>query len=351
MNIIRTTLLFLFINLSASAQNFTAQKVAVDDNIFLPFLKGEVVGKIDSRGVYIDKIQLIIGRWPKIASPKGFKVEFYSNDSLLSINLMPYIMDGEEIATLPGSSLSLNFNSISSFFSSPLVGDIYLAPVKVSDFFGYPVYNVDGKEVTLGCKDISSLLIPVTKEEYLKSLIGHEREKGSKPISDSEIKKSDMEIQRAYKEMLKYDKKGAEEFLKQMNDFKSEYKNSSNKNILLDFYVNELNSLSPQERKDKAYYSHLSVETTGNFSGLVDPKDSESATLLVRPDLSILRREESRLGIITIRWNLSDNVSKDSPRSYKPKGKYGFALTDDIVFELYNDKGVWCEIFDLLIKR
>src|SRR5574344_94109 len=173
-------LLGLLCNTAVYSQEHSPATVTVGDDIFLPYMKGKVVNRIPQTDINSKKIFNIIRSQTSINTPQGYEVESYSDGSnrFLDISFMPYQLEEGEAVRKPGSSVIFYFNDINSIFGQPLqsgIGDIYTAPVKTSDFMGYPIYVHEGKEVIAIYKGDEPLFLPVSQEEYLTALIKAEK--------------------------------------------------------------------------------------------------------------------------------------------------------------------------------
>lgn len=336
-------------------QEFSKKTVIVGEDTFLPYLKGKVVNGIDQNAENFQKIFSLLQSQPSVSKPQGYEVDAYSNETnrLLEIYFIPYLSEsGEVVRAKAGSCLKFFLNDITALWQ-PInvdIPDIYFAPDKSGDFMGYPVYKQDDMEKTMIYKGNATLFLPVSREEYLSALIKSEENKlkqNDTPKSSSEIFS---EIQKTYSELLKTDKVAAEEFKKQMDSFKNDLSESNATENLATSYRKELARLSPSERKKQAYYSVYAMEKYGNFSGLVPEGEEGNATALVKPNDKVVQKHSHKIQLITLTWNLitptqSENVS---PRLYLPKNNFGYELTNNKIYELYNNQNLWKEIIGLV---
>lgn len=351
-------LLGLICNTTVYSQEYSSKTVTVGDNIFLPYMKGKVVNRIPQTDINSKNIFAIIQSQTSINTPQGYEVESYSDGSnrFLDIYFMPYLLKEGEVIRKPSSSINFYFNDINSIFGQPLqsgIGDIYTAPVKTADFMGYPIYGHEGQEIIAIYKSLNSasnepLFLPVSQEEYLTALIKAEekkqKENGIKVSKNEHLR----EIEKAYQKLLKIDKSAAKEFKKEMENFRKELNPNDTTKDLATSYKRELTLLSSVEKEKQAYYAIYSMEKYGNFSGLVSENDG-NAQPLVKPNYRVFpKNRNNNISLIVVRWKLTNKEHSYSPRYYQPQNKFGYPLTDDILFELYHNQDIWKKIIECI---
>lgn len=355
--IVISVFLFLFLQTTtAYAQHrppFSEKTVKVDDRIFLPFTKGEVVRKIDgSQKTVLDQICSFITAWDSIAPPQGIKVHCSGLDNSLEIYFLPYLFEeGIRYTSEGGPNLHFFLNNPLQMFGSPLVSDIFRCPQKTADFNGFPIYQTDRGEVTILSKKKIPLFIPVSQEEFLNALIKKElKNRDKNPGSDYQSTLTEME--KAYQLLLKNDREAAKEFKQQMDEFKTEM-NNSEVNIMdpVTMLEKELSGLSANERARQAWYGGPSaMEASLNLSGLVPYENRENADALVRPNPSLIDKAlKGKIQLLVIRWSVGQNTSPDKPRLYN-EGRDGFNLANNLMYQLYNSQKVWNNIFNNCIQ-
>lgn len=348
-------LLFIFSNIFVQGQEYTGKTITVDEDVFLPYMKGKVVNRIAKSDAKFQKIFNFLQSATVVSKPQGYEVEAYSNgeNQFGETYFIPYILEeGETARAGTGSSLKIFLNDIMVLWQ-PIdvnIPDIYFAPVKVGEFMSYPVYEQGGVEKTIIYKGAAPLFLPVSRGEYLTALIKSEEEKQKKngvPKSSAEMS---AEIERTYKELLKTDKAAAEEFKKQIEGFENDLADSNATEDLAASYRKELARFSPSEREKQAYYAVYAAEKYGNFSGLVPESEAGNAAALVKPNDKVFPKSSIDIQVMVVSWNFMTppQSEKNSPRLYKLRNSFGFSLTDDKIYELYNNQNLWKEIFGLV---
>lgn len=336
--------------LTLEGQELSDKRVKVGETVFLPYMKGKIIRRIPAGEINSIKIFEPLASWQKINSPKGFNAEVYSDGNNLRIDLNPFIETDDAIFNKPGSSISFYINDIQSLFSENVAENIYVSPEQISDFMGYPVYNYGKGEAIVFYSGKEPLFLPVTKEEYLSALISEEekKQKNNNVISVDENLK---EMEKAYQQLLRVDKASAEEFRKHMESFAKEISGKEPAVDLLSSLKNELNRLSPQERKKQACYSPGAMEKHRNFSGLVPENSSIKGEPLVKANPNLIINDHKNIYLIVLKMRISSLSGYDATavRLYKPTKGEGYDLTDNVLFELYNDKSIWEKII-ILVK-
>lgn len=327
---------------------FSEKTVNVKDRTFLPFTKGEVVRKISGlQKPVLDEICLIITAWDSIAPPQGMKVFCYGFDNLLEIYFLPYLFeDGVRFASEGGPNLSIYANDPRQMFGSEIAPNIFLCPQRTADFNEFPVYQTGRGEATVICKKKIPIFIPVSQEEYLKALIVKEEKKEdsySPPDHETQLH----EMEQTYQKLLKVDKEAAQEFKQQMVEFIDN--NDIQPINLVSMLKNELAGLTAEEKKRPAYHGGASaIEDYHNASGLVPYENRENADALVRPNPALIDGNiKDKIQLLVIRWSVGGNVNLDMTQLYSGERK-GFLLADRKMAELYQEKNIWKQVFQMV---
>jgi hypothetical protein len=284
--------------------------------------------------------------------PQGFKlvihsqalppVDFHSNESLsgtLRIELFVTMVCNEKPCydKKTDATVSITFNDPTRLVSTHIMDDIWLQPRRISDFFGRPVYRLlnDRREITVVSGHEIPLYLPVTREDFIMTLIRHFGEMiaedeylaaqpQSKEIelsfSDAENGKRKDNFEIAYNSMFRFDpllaRKLKENFI-QVERKLEEAKSDSTIIITESQYINmqlnvwregirklraELNAMSPSERRSQA---HWSESETMNTSGLTPPGHPGSNPVArINPQIIDNSKPETDIQLITIEWGI-----------------------------------------------
>lgn len=333
---------------SQQRPEFSEQTVEIDERVFLPYIKGEVVREINGpQKPLLDQICSIITSWDSIAPPQGVKVFCSGFDNLLEIYFLPYLFEeGNRFASEGGPNLSITVNDLNAIWDSPIVSGIFLCPQKKKDFHGYPVYQNDHQEVVIVYKKTIPLFIPVSQEDYLKALIAKEDKNEPKDLK-SDYMKALKEMEKVYEELLKTNAEAAKEFKQGIAEFKNEIAKNGNQTGVTDLTAllkKELSALSAEERNRPAYYAGaLAMEEFQNVSGLVPYVSREKGDALVRPNPSLTDNSPTNQIQLLV---ISCSIRQDNPRSHS-HGRAGFDLADDLMRKLYQEPKIWSKIFSL----
>lgn len=338
------------------SQLFSDQVVTIGDDNFMPYTRGEIEKQFEGdRKVMMEKIFEIITSWDSIHPPRGFKVDFYGSSHSLDISFSTYVNEENTKFVKGGPSFSIFINDPFLICGSPEVNDIFLLPVKVADFYGFPIYQNTRQEITVISKINEPLFVPVSCQEYLKELIIAEENKqnttGNQTVNSIEDILSEME--KSYKELLKINTAEAAVFKISMDEFRAEQKNADAgyKPVdMLQMLKRELEDMPLSQRNSPAYYSIGAIEQYGNISGLVPAEQATKEMALVRiaPAFNQWKENTSAIKLLVIHWNLgNDNSIQDKPRYYHG-GSTGFMLADNKMAQLYNQQNIWESIFKLL---
>jgi len=384
----------------------------------MPFVKGEVFShfqvdnpfglsfsKAQETGLKtrLNQLETAFSAWDKMNPPQGFKVSFYHHVSpesatsegsseiksptrltgFTELYFHAYFKNenGEKsILSEVSSGVTLWVNNTSAIAGSPLLYGIYVCPQKTADFFGFPVFQTNRQEVTVISKKGIPAYVPVSQEEYLEALIKYWREKiGEEEMSQQnpenqksikslagEKEKRRAEMEKAYRELLKYDKNAAEELKKAWQEVEETIAREgagengeitgaglsaqavSQMNQVIEELKNELNALNQQQKNQQAYYSVGAMEFYGNQSGLVPYEDRDNAEALIKinPALIDLSRPADEIQLLVLQWRVGYQ-NPDTPRFYE-EGKNGFLLADFNMAELHKQENIWKRVFELV---
>lgn len=321
---------------------YNDQGVVEEGVSFLPFRKGEVTREFSGgNNCHAARLFPIFAQCSEFNAPQGYRITARGDDRFLEMMLEPYFMEDGMVLTNGGSSLTVYFNDPARLFHLPVAGDIYPEPKQTALFNGYPVYFNGQTETTVIAHTTQPFWVPVTQQQYLEVLIVEEEARqGSQPAvtNDENLR----EIERTYQLLLKTDKAAAAEFKASMEEHVVALRSEETPKELLTMLRDELNQLPPAERNAPAYYSVGAMERYGNLSGLVPFADREWATALVRPNYSLVDKNNGSLQMMVLRWDLTtDNENPSIPRLYSNIQSTGYALADQRLLELYNNAEVW----------
>lgn len=339
----------LLLNTFVYSQEYSNKIVIKNDDSFLPFIKGKMVDRVSQKDILAQKALTILKSHSSVNKPQGYEVEAYSdiNINYLSIYFIPYILiEDKPKRANAGNELTLYFNKITSFLGLPLVSDsIYIEPLKVAEFMGYPVYEQNGYEVTLIHKTNVPLFLPVSCEEYLTTLINKEMEQ--KKMNDDVPKiQNEKEIEKTYLELLTVNRTIAEEYkmyAKKAYQELTTYISDNKRYSLVASLKKELDQLSLVNRKRQAYYSNLAIGKEDFFSGLDLENLAGDARALVKPNYQVRLDDTERIHLIVLKWKMAF-----IPRLYIPQKTFGYELVDDRMYELYQSQSVWKQIIELV---
>jgi hypothetical protein len=284
--------------------------------------------------------------------PQGFKlvihsqalppVDFHNNESLsgtLRIELFVTMVCNEKPCydKKTDATVSITFNNPTRLVSTHIMDDIWLQPRRISDFFGRPVYRLlnDRREITVVSGHEIPLYLPVTREDFIMTLIRHFGEMitedeylaaqpQSKEIelsfSDAENGKRKDNFEIAYNSMFRFDPllaRKLKENFHQAEQKLEEAKSDSTIIITESQYINmqlnvwregirklraELNAMSPSERRSQA---HWSESETMNTSGLTPPGHPGSNPVArINPQIIDNSKPETDIQLITLEWGV-----------------------------------------------
>lgn len=317
-----------------------------------------------------------IEEWDKEYMPVGYNISDEKKITAnLEIALAPYLIsNGEAVTDFHISSvLNIYLNNPYNIAGTPLMADIYTCPQVVDEFHGQSVYITNRREVTVINYTGKPLFIPVSQEDFINTLIhywkfkieGVQEQQGSLQKSEEDFYSEEARNQRnkefmeAYKELMKYDKKAAEELKRNYEESMSELNNISEKPSDLTIFENEqirllkeeMQNMTLDERKRQAYYSLGAMEKYNNVSGLLPKEYINLGDALVRINPDLVMDNPETVQLVSIHWYLLDKSDySDSPRQKSYSEDAGL-LTDNIILDMYKDKIFWENIFNLFQQK
>jgi len=393
----------LSINLIVAQNNINTVVLDSDGNKLLPYSKGKVTVKdiypdnssSSTAKLYIEKLNNFTNALKQtnlLNPPFGFEISLskwiaditdYSTSkprdiitASLEATLSP-ICKIDEAPTVDWrihSGFYIFMNNPTKLAGSPIISDIYPCPRKIADFYSYPIYSTTNGEITIINYTNKPIFLPVSQEEYINTLIADLEKKIKNDTKDKTKYKEDVdnltgneqkkqqqeEFERAYNELLKYDKKAAEEFKKSIQEANKALEASSDDlNVANEAYDNsiaihksnieklrsELAGMSTVERKRQAYYA---LEASEN-SNLLPESRKDLGEALVKINPQLVDFNSSKLQIICIEWNLSNNSIKDKPRYYKTSNNSD-SFIDSKTYQIYQDAEFWKNVLQSLGK-
>lgn len=411
--------------ISGAQQHPFSNEVVIDayGNETMPYTRGEtkrfiynssqVSGDQQSELVNeMEKVCSITSGWSKLSPPQGYNVEYkkiisvaFNNNIFESAEEDPaaFLCYSLDIAFRPfykgengtpvtsseiASGIDLDFNNPYCMVGSPLIADIYVCPRQIAEFYGYPIYRTNISEITIVSKKQMPLFIPVTQEEYIHAHIKHwedelaknqkeqrkpENQKSYRETFEEEKKERLANMEEAYNELLKVDRKMAEDFKKTSleNEAKlsaellvsqeagipdsEKFKESSNTiSDCIEELKKELSALSPSQRKLQAHYDVDAMEIYHNHSGLVPfekAKPRVNCEPLIRVNPKIVDHRNSSPQLLVLSWSIlfAGTKSCESPRFFDNDPKNYMAHAGDIgIAQLYKQQEIWEKIFQLV---
>ncbi|MBN2279834.1 MAG: hypothetical protein JXQ65_04570 [Candidatus Marinimicrobia bacterium] len=392
-------LLILFTCISVPAQN---PETIVKDNEgaeFLPYAIGNhstetnyddfLSDAIPENWVklYDEKMEEIIALFSKQRSlnpPTGFEARFNKRIDLvndqpvawLEMSFSPYFwIDQEKTADFHISSiLNIYLNDPSGISGAPVMADIFSAPQKIDEFFGYPIYLTNMGEVTWINFTDEALLVSVSQEDFLHVLINFweqqasqvEAEKNnfqeevSRFNSDEEAQQRQADFEKAYDDLLKIDKNAAEELRKAYQEVmnikveQQEGEEAFDTGIMfarqqVTLLQEELAALTPEERNRQAYYSPGAMEQSGHVSGLLPEESEDEGDALVRMNPQLFQKDLHKIQLLTIRWSLLNKEYYDKPRLC-PVSDEPIQIIDNKMLSVYQDAAFWSNLLKRLAQ-
>ena len=244
--------------------------------------------------------------------------------------------------------------------------------------------------MTITCKKQQPLFIPVSQEEFINAHISYWEKELDKNIKEQQIPENELSVRetfeseknerqaaldKAYREMLKYDKNAAEEMRKSMMEVESQLSSSMatdpdaaySKNDLLEngneiarqqieALKAELAALSSEQRNKQAHYNVNAREAYNNQSGLVPfekAKPPINCDPLVRINKNSVDANNPEPQLMVITWSIlfGSAESSSSPRFFDDDEKsYRAHAGDRAIVELYKQEEIWEKIFELVVE-
>jgi hypothetical protein len=320
--------------------------------------------------------------------PQGFKlvlysqalapVDFYENESLggsLRFELFVTMVCNEKPCydKKTDATVTISFNDPTKLAALHIMDDIWVQPRKISDFLGQPVYRLFNgrREITVVTENELPLYVPVTREDFIMTLIRHFRDiivedeylaalPQSKEtllsFSDEENGNRKADFEKAYNNMFRFDPLLARKLkdnFEQTEQKLKEAKSDSTVYITQSQYINmqlsvwkegirklraELNAMSPSERRSQA---HWSESETMNTSGLTPPGHPGSNPVArINSQVIDNSKPETDLQLITIEWG----VDTAPYASFKQ----GRSLQYHKLYEFSQCGEVWENLFSLV---
>jgi hypothetical protein len=326
---------------SYSQESYSDEPVMIDEHYFLPESRGEVKNMLSGpwKGE-IEKICSIISTWKGISPPKGFEAMFSGISSSFELAFAAYIKEDGQKMTLSGPTITFSINNPADVFGMSVVDGIYVKPVENGYFHGFPKFSASRYETVVLTKLDAPLFVPVTREEYLKSMITRALKDypQSERVTDAKVSKEIEEMEKVYRQLLEVDKAAAEEVKKAIEEIKKELKNMVTKDeeyYYPDLLKKELASMPEQERRLPAYYSLSAIDNKISVSGLVRVNDNNNADTLVKvnPALENILSQAKSTRLLTIHFQ-------------QEAGEKGFRLADSKIRELMNNESIWRKIYE-----
>ena len=339
---------------------FSDKTVKTEDGVLLmPYTKGEVKKNISGNYKPIfEKICSIITAWDSINPPQGMQIDCFGYEKRLEIYFRNYVYaDGQRFPEEGGPHLEISVNDPLSIVGRPVAPDIYLCPQQTADFQKYPIYSIGVGEVTVVTKAKIPLYVPVSQEEYLKTLIAEAEKnamKDSPTTSQDNDQATDQEMEKAYRKLLEIDKEAAENLKKEMLETKQQMlktkEEMKHENIdnppLIDFVSmlkNELATMTDEEKKRNAYYGGEGI------SQLMPYEQRQYGEALVKINPAMVQETaKSGIHLLVLSWSVSADNAADEHKPYLyNKGSKGYYHTDFLMSELYKNKEIWERIFNM----
>lgn len=320
-----------------------------DGSLLLPYTKGEVKKNITGANRQtFDKICSIIIAWDSINPLQGMEIDCFGYEKRLEIYFRNYVSaNGHKFTEEGGPHLEISVNDPLSIVGRSVTSGIYLCPQKTADFHGYPIYD-DGRIVVTKSK--TPLYVPVTQEEYLKTLIAEEEKKASKytPPGASDYQATLLEMEKTYKKLLETDKEAAEEFKQQMVEFKKEIAKEPEAGQAdtdpVFMLKKELAAMTEEEKKLNAYHGGESISQLMPY----EQRQYGDAMVKINPAL-VQETAKSGIHLLALSWSLVAYNATDvrNPRMFN-KGNEGNYHANYLMSKLYEDREIWTKVFDMV---
>lgn len=318
---------------------FSSEKVVVDEQVFLPYNKGEVEKKIEGEfAPYFERIAAIIQQEACFSTPQGVKILFSAQAQTLEIYVMPYTFQEGEVLAESGAFLTISVNLPKLLVGLPICPNAYYEPTKTGTFHGNTVYSNGDNEVTVLTKFASPLFVAMNRDDFLTNMIIQE-EKSELENQTSDNNELLVQMEESYQQLLKIDKSEAEKFKHDIEEFKRNMSNGNNS--ISDQLKEEQRTMLSGEKQKQAFYSVGAIEHFNMISGLV-PVGKENfgeAIIKINPKLESLCASKN-VQLITLKWDL---ISCCSPAHFKGE-PMGYNLANSVLTKLYNNTEIWRQI-------
>lgn len=284
--------------------------------------------------------------------PQGFKlvlysqalapVDFYENESLggsLRFEFFVTMVCNEKPCydKKTDATVTITFNDPTKLAALHIMDNIWVQPRKISDFLGHPVFRLFNgpKEITVVTENELPIYVPVTREDFMMTLISHFRDiivedeylaalpqSKETPLtfSDKENGNRKADFEKAYNSMFRFDpllarklKDNYEQTEQKLEEAKSDSTIIITESQYLNMQINvwregirklraELNAMSPSERRSQA---HWAESETMNTSGLTPPGHPGSNPV-ARINSQVINnsKPETDIQLITIEWGV-----------------------------------------------
>jgi hypothetical protein len=319
----------------------------------MPYTKGEIKKNIS--GNYkpiLEKICSIFTSWDSINPPQGMEVYCSGYEKRLEIYFSNYMYNnGQRFSEEGGPHLEISVNDPLSIVGRPVASGIYLCPQKTVDFHGYSIYATGSGEVTVVAKTQMPFYVPVSQEEYLKTLIADAEKnamKDSQTTSQDDDQATDQEMEKTYKKLLEIDKEAAEEFKQQMVEFKKEIAKEPEAGQAdtdpVFMLKKELAAMTEEEKKLNAYHGGESISQLMPY----EQRQYGDAMVKINPAL-VQETAKSGIHLLALSWSLVAYNATDvrNPRMFN-KGNEGNYHANYLMSKLYEDREIWTKVFDMV---
>ena len=314
-----------------------------------------------------------IQTWEKPSVPQFF---FPDNDPKTAASIEISFAPLYRIGNAPQSDFHISsrvvvcLNNPYEIAGTPLMADIYPAPIPAGDFHGYPIYQTNRRKVTIINPGNKPLFIPVSRQDFIATVIcywEHQIDKDradqnsyqhtrSSQNKETQKQQRAQEVERAYRELLKYDKQAAEELKKAFAE--TEHIGMDGKlddsgitaSQVFDNSVSfahdqimrlqdELKAMSQAEKQRQAIYSLSAFEDFNNVSGLL-PLGDTSGDALVRINPDLVDENPHSIQLVSMAWYLMHSDFSDNPGDYtmSPEPE---DIADKKMVTLYHDAALW----------
>ncbi len=395
-------LLLVFQAMAQTTPVFSDEIILYRGERFMPFIDGPVEEYSESSAEFTRQQLRLVGPMRENLSaaaavikacamfhpPQGFKlvvrsgiqppVEFHRNESLsgtLKLELFVTLVCNEKPCydKTTDASVTLTFNNPGKLAGTHIMDDIWIQPRKVSEFLGFPVYRFPQaqQEVTIVSAENIPLYLPVTREDFIMTLIRHfsefiadDERYASMPASretllsaskaDSLLRRADFE--EAYKRMNRFDpllarklKDNYEEAEKRLALGRTDSSAVFSLSRFLTMQVNvwqegirklraELNAMNPSERRSQAHWSESEMMNT---SGLTPPGHPGSNPVArINPAIIDNTRNDADIQLITVEWGVDTAPYENFRR--------GRSLVYNKLHELSRCEESWNQVFKMV---